>query len=129
MSASVVAAKATAAVASDKRGRTAILSIIAGVVMLFLLPVIVLSSVLNDISETQFDLNEIYQIVDTNMSQETRDKIQHVEDVTNSINDEFTDRGLDALTIKKAQAIYACAFYDTEKSDSDFVSKLADCYE
>ena len=129
MSASVVAVKTTAAVASDKRGRVAILSIIAGVLMIFFLPIIVLSSVLNNISSTSFDLNDVYQIVDTNMTQESKDKIQHVDDVTKSIADEFTDRGLDALTIKKAQAIYACAFYDTEKSDSDFVTKFADCYE
>ena len=129
MSASVVAAKTAATVASDKRGRTLILSIIAGVLMIFFLPIIVLSSVLNNISSTSFDLNDVYQIVDTNMTQESKDKIQHVDVVTKSIADEFTDRGLDALTIKKAQAIYACAFYDTEKSDSDFVTKLADCYE
>ena len=129
MSASVVAAKTAATVASDKRGRTLILSIIAGVLMLFFLPIIVLSSVLDDISGSQFDINDVCQIVNTNMTQETRDKIQHVDDVTKNINDEFTDRGLDALTIKKAQAIYACAFYDTEKSDSDFVTKFADCYE
>jgi len=129
MSASVVAAKTAATVASDKRGRTLILSIIAGVLMLFFLPIIVLSSVLDDISGSQFDINDVYQIVDTNMTQESKDKIQHVDDVTNRISEEFADRGLDALTIKKAQAIYACAFYDTEKSDSDFVTKLADCYE
>ena len=129
MSASVVAAKAAATVASDKRGRTLILSIIAGVLMLLFLPIIVLSSVLDNINGSQFDINEVYQIIDNNMTQETRDKIQHVDDVTKSIADEFSDRGLDTLTIKKAQAIYACAFYDTEKSDSDFVSKLADCYE
>ncbi len=129
MAVSAAAVKAAATVASDKRGRTLILSIIAGVLMLLFLPVIVLSSVLDGISEAQFDINDVYQIVETNMSQETKDRIQHVDDVTKSINDEFTDRGLDALTIKKAQAIYACAYYDAEQSDSDFVSKLADCYQ
>ena len=129
MSASVVAVKATAAVASDKRGRVAILSIIAGILMLLFLPVIVLSSVLDDISSTQFDINEVYQIIDTNMSQETKEKLQHVNDVTENISKEFAGRGFDALTIKKAQAVYACAFYDTEKADSSFANKLADCYE
>ena len=129
MSASVVAVKATAAVASDKRGRVAILSIIAGILMLLFLPVIVLSSVLDDISSTQFDINEVYQIIDTNMSQETKEKLHHVNDVTENISKEFAGRGFDALTIKKAQAVYACAFYDTEKADSSFANKLAACYE
>ena len=129
MAAGAVAAKAAATVASDKRGRTLILSIIAGVLMLFFLPVIVLSSVLDGISEAQFDINDVYQIVETSMSQETKDRIQHVDDVTKRISEEFTDKGLDAVTIKKAQAIYACAYYDAEQSDADFVSKLADCYQ
>ena len=129
MSASVAVAKTVATVASDKRGRTAILSIVAGILMLLFLPVIVLSSVLDDISETQIDLNDAYQIFDTNISQKTRDKIQHVNDVTENISKELAGRGFDELTIKKAQAVYACAFYDTEKADSSFVNKLASCYE
>lgn len=129
MSASVAVAKTAATVASDKRGRTAILSIIAGILMLLFLPVIILSSVLDNISSTQFDINEVYQIIDTNMSQETKEKLQHVNDVTENISKEFAGRGFDALTIKKAQAVYACAFYDTEKADSSFANKLADCYE
>ena len=129
MSASVAVAKTVATVASDKRGRTAILSIVTGILMLLFLPVIVLSSVLDDISETQIDLNDAYQIFDTNISQKTRDKIQHVNDVTENISKEFAGRGFDELTIKKAQAVYACAFYDTEKADSSFVNKLAGCYE
>ena len=129
MSASVAVAKTAATVASDKRGRTAILSIIAGILMLLFLPVIILSSVLDDISSTQFDINEVYQIIDTNMSQETKEKLQHVNDVTENISKEFAGRGFDALTIKKAQAVYACAFYDTEKADSSFANKLAGCYE
>ena len=38
-------------------------------------------------------------------------------------------RELDNLTVKKAQALYVCAFYDVDKSDSDFISKYADCFE
>ena len=53
MSAEVAAVKAVAAVASDKRGRTAIATIICSVIMLFLMPLIVYMGVISNMSEIE----------------------------------------------------------------------------
>ena len=129
MSAEVVAVKAAAAVASDKRGRTAIASIIVGILMAIILPLIVVASIFGGMKDVEIDPAEAEQIIVANMSAETKAKLQYVDNVMNAISAEFAARNLDALTIKKAQALYACVFYDIEKTDKDFVKKYADCYE
>ena len=129
MSAEVVAVKTAAAVASDKRGRTAIASVIVGLLMIIMLPLIVLSSILGNAKDIEIDTDAAMQIIETNMSFETKASLQYIEDVMNAISTEFASRKLDALKIKQAQALYFCVFYDIEKSDSDFITRYADCYE
>ena len=114
MSAEVVAVKTAAVVASDKRGRTAIAAIIVGLIMVIMLPLIVLSSILGSAKDIEIDTNEVMQVIESNMSSETKDKLQYVDDVCNAISSEFATRNLDALTIKKAQALYICVFYEIE---------------
>ena len=60
---------------------------------------------------------------------EEKAKLQHIEDVMVGISKEFQKRKLNNYTIKKAQALYACALYNAEKTDSDFISKYTDCFE
>lgn len=129
MSGTAVAVKAAATVASDKRGRTAIASIIVGLLMAILLPLIVVASVLYGAKDVEIDTAQMQQVIEANMSAETKDKLQYVDDMMNAISAEFATRNLDALTIKKAQALYACVFYDIAKTDNDFITKYADCYE
>ena len=129
MSAEVVAVKTAAVIASDKRGRTAIAAIIVGLLMIIMLPIIVLSSILGSAKDVEIDTDAAMQIIEANMSSETKDSLQYLDDVMNAISTEFASRNLDVLTIKKAQALYFCVFYDIEKSDSDFITKYADCYE
>ena len=129
MSGTAVAVKAAATVASDKRGRTAIASIIVGLLMAILLPLIVVASVLYGAKDVEIDTAQMQQVIEANMSAETKDKLQYVDDMMNAISAEFATRNLDALTIKKAQALYACVFYDIAKTDNDFIKKYADCYE
>ncbi len=129
MSAEIVVAKAAATVASDKRGRTAIGAVIVGIIMIVVLPLIVLTSVLSGAKDIEIDVDAAMPVIEANMSTETKNKIQHIDDVANAISAEFAARNLSALTIKRAQAVYLCLYYETEKNDADFVKKLADCYE
>lgn len=129
MSAEIAAVKAVAAVASDKRGRTAIATIICSVIMLFLMPLIVYMGVMSNMSEIEIDTVQAQESIVQNMSAEEKAKLQHIEDVMVGISKEFQKRKLNNYTIKKAQALYACVLYNTEKSDSDFISKYADCFE
>ena len=129
MSAEVAAVKAVAAVASDKRGRTAIATIICSVIMLFLMPLIVYMGVISNMSEIEIDTAQTQENIVQNMSAEKKAKLEHLESVMINISNEFQKRELDNLTVKRAQALYVCAFYDVDKSDSDFISKYADSFE
>lgn len=129
MSAEVAAAKAVVAVGSDKRGRIAIVTILCSIIMLFFLPLIVYMGVMSNLGEVEIDTAQAQQMIVQNMSAEEKAKLQHLESVMTGIGKEFQKRKLNNYTIKKAQALYACALYDIEKSDPDFISKYADCFE
>lgn len=129
MSAEVAAVKAVAAVASDKRGRTAMATIICSIIMLFFLLLIVYMGVMSNVGEIEIDTVQAQQMIMQNMSAEEKAKLQHIENVMTGISKECSKRKLKSIVGKKAQAVYACAFYDIEKTDSNFIPKLVDCFE
>lgn len=129
MSAELVATKAAVAVASDKRGRVAIATILCSAIMLFFLPLIVYMGVMSNFGEVEIDTVQAQKMIVQNMSTEEKAKLQHLENVMLGISKEFQKRKLNNYTIKKAQALYVCAFYDIEKIDSEFITKYADCFE
>lgn len=129
MTATAAIAKTAVAVISDKRGRTAIAVIICSVVMLFFLPLIVYMGIIGNMQDIKIDTAQAQQIVIQNLSVEDKEILTHLETVMNNIQTEFQNRKLDNYTIKKAQALYACALFDAEKNNSDFISKYADCFE
>ena len=55
MSTEVAAAKVAVAVATDKRGRIAIATIICSVIMLFFLPLIMYMGVMSNLGEVEID--------------------------------------------------------------------------
>lgn len=129
MSAEVAAAKVAAAVVSDKRGRVAIATILCSILMLFFLPLIVYMGVMSNLDEIEIDTVQAQQMIVQNMSAEEKAKLTALENTMTSIGNKFKKRKISNYTIKKAQALYVCAFYDIEKSDSDFITKYADCFE
>ena len=129
MSAEVAAAKAVVVVASDKRGRAVIATILCSIIMLFFLPLIVYMGVMSSLEEVKIDNVQAQQMIVQNMSAEEKAKLQHIENVMTGISKECTKRKLKSIVGKTAQAVYACAFYDVEKTDNDFISKLVDCFE
>ncbi len=129
ISAEVIAAKTAIAVASDKRGRIAIATILYAIIMLFFLPLIVYMGVTSSMNEIKIDADQAQYSIVHNMSAEEKEKLKYLESVMLGISNEFHKRELNNYTIKKAQALYACALYNAEKSDYDFISKYADCFE
>ena len=85
--------------------------------------------IIGNMDSIEIDTNQVQQSIVQNMSAEENAKLQHIEDVMTGISKECTKRKLKSIVGKKAQAVYACAFYDVEKSDNDFISKLVDCFE
>lgn len=122
-------AKITSAVASDKNARKVIGVIIGSVIGLLLIPLIAYMGIIGNMDSIEIDTNQVQQSIVQNMSAEEKAKLQHVENVMNEISKECSKRKLKNIVSKKAQAVYACAFYDVEKSDNDFISKLVDCFE
>lgn len=122
-------AKITSAVASDKNARKVIGVIIGSVIGLLLIPLIAYMGIIGNMDSIEIDTNQVQQSIVQNMSAEEKAKLQHIEDVMTGISKECTKRKLKSIVGKKAQAVYACAFYDIEKSDNNFVSKLVDCFE
>lgn len=122
-------AKITSAVASDKNARKVIGVIIGSVIGLLLIPLIAYMGIIGNMDSIEIDTNQVQQSIVQNMSAEEKAKLQHVENVMNEISKECSKRKLKSIVGKKAQAVYACAFYDVEKSDNDFISKLVDCFE
>lgn len=122
-------AKITSAVASDKNARKVIGTIIGSVIGLLLIPLIAYMGIIGSMDSIEIDTNQVQQSIVQNMSAEEKVKLQHIEDVMTGISKECSKRKLKSIVGKKAQAVYACAFYDVEKSDNDFISKLVDCFE
>lgn len=122
-------AKITSAVASDKNARKVIGIIIGLIIGLLLIPLIAYMGIIGNMDSIEIDTNQVQQSIVQNMSAEEKAKLQHIEDVMTGISKECSKRKLKNIVSKKAQAVYACAFYDIEKSDNNFVSKLVDCFE
>ena len=122
-------AKITSAVASDKNARKVIGVIIGSVIGLLLIPLITYMGIIGNMDSIEIDTNQVQQSIVQNMSAEEKAKLQHIENVMTGISKECSKRKLKNIVSKKAQAVYACAFYDIEKSDNDFISKLVDCFE
>lgn len=122
-------AKITSAVASDKNARKVIGTIIGSVIGLLLIPLIAYMGIIGNMDSIEIDTNQVQQSIVQNMSAEEKAKLQHIEDVMTGISKECSKRKLKSIVGKKAQAVYACAFYNVEKSDNDFISKLVDCFE
>lgn len=122
-------AKITSAVASDKNARKVIGIIIGSVIGLLLIPLIAYMGIIGNMDSIEIDTNQVQQSIVQNMSAEEKAKLQHIEDVMTGISKECSKRKLKNIVNKKAQAVYACAFYNVEKSDNDFISKLVDCFE
>ena len=122
-------AKITSAVASNKNARKVIGTIIGSVIGLLLIPLIAYMGIIGNMDSIEIDTNQVQQSIVQNMSAEEKAKLQHIEDVMTGISKECSKRKLKSIVGKKAQAVYACAFYDVEKSDNDFISKLVDCFE
>jgi len=113
-------AKITSAIANDKNARKVIGTIIGSVIGLLLIPLIAYMGIIGNMDSIEIDTNQVQHSIVQNMSAEEKAKLQHIEDVMTGISKECSKRKLKSIVGKKAQAVYACAFYDVEKSDNDF---------
>ena len=114
-------------VLTDKKALKTIGGIALGIIIIIVMPIATVLGIFS--GDINIDTDRLQTMVFENLSAEEKSKLTHLENVMIGISDEFKNRKMNNLTIKKAQALYVCALYDAEKSDSDFITKYADCFE
>ena len=82
-------ASAAASVVSDKRGRTAIATIICAVLMIFMMPLIVYMGITSNMKDIEIDTDSAVESIVANMSSEEKEKLSHLETVMKDISNEF----------------------------------------
>lgn len=122
----VAAKKAAAYFLSDKRTWTAILSIIIGVLMLFIMPAIILMSIANGTTNMNVGKEELQKSIINNLSSEEIMKLNSLDETMNNINDVMLAQGLEK-DVGKAQIIYVCSLYEIAPKYPGFVEMLVTC--
>lgn len=127
MSATVAAAlkKLAVAVLTDKKTRKVVIGIVLGVLVLLVMPIVAAVSVFSGMIE--IDTDRLQQMVVENLSLEEIAMLQEVEDTMAAIEEEVTDAGFEDR-VKEAQIVYILALSD-RADESDFVTRLAECFE
>ena len=126
----VIAKKAAVILLTDKRTWYVIGSILAGFIMLCLLPAMVLMSMFGSVNDVDiagaFANVDRQQIID-NMIPEQREKLLYFESVMIAIEDEVKKQGISADPIK-AQIIYLSLLQGKEKESETFYADYISCF-
>ena len=125
----VIAKKAAVVLLTDKRTWVVIGSIIAGFIILCVLPMMVLISMFGSVNDV--DINSVMEKINDqqiieNMTQEQRDNMLYLKTVFTAIDDEITIRELDIDPIK-AQIIYLSLLNGKEKENETFYTDYISC--
>jgi ABC-type Na+ efflux pump permease subunit len=126
----VVAKKAAAILLTDKRTWTVIGSVLAGLIVLCLLPAMVLMAMFGSVNDV--DIGEVMAGIDQqqiieNMTPEQQEKMQILEAAVAAIEAEIETQELEADPLK-AQIIFVCALtdhIDNENFYTDYISCFA----
>ena len=123
----VVAKKVIIDLLTKKKTWVAIGSVLVGVVMIVLLPLMVLLSMSGGMSGMEIDQAALKQQVEANLTDEQKEKLMYFETVMTAIDAEVTAQGLDFDPIK-AEVIYMCALMDKEKDNETFYTDYISCF-
>ena len=123
----VAAKKVAVSLLLNKKTWVLIASVLAGIAVVCLLPVMVLLSISNELSGVDFDPAAIQQQLESNMTEEQREQIQYYETVMTAIRDEITAQGLEINPVK-AEVIYMYALVDKEQESDTFYTDYIFCF-
>ena len=121
----VAAKKVLVALASDKKGRKFLMTVIGIVIGIVLAPLCILMGLSQ--TDLEFNTDDMVQYAEANMSDEDRNALQTLENTALDIEEQMTTAGYSALRVREAQVLYVLALSDFA-TDSDFVSKLVGCF-
>lgn len=126
MSATVAAAlkKIAVYVLTDKKALKVVGSIVLGIVIIIIMPIVAVVSIFN--GDINIDTDRLQEMVVQNLSAEEQEKLQFVEDIMNGIETAMKDAGFTGR-VKEAQVLYTTALSD-KAHESDFVSNLVGCF-
>ncbi len=120
-----VAKKVLQVVLSNKKGRSAVITIVLIVLFLIFLPVIVFFSVIS--GDIDLNIDGLESRIEQHINEETQGKLQLAEGVINDIELKMTEAGYSAEDIKKAQVIYSLALYEFSDQEN-FTENLVGCF-
>ena len=126
MSATVAAALKRIAVSilTDKKALKVVGGIVLGIIVIIVMPIAaVLALFSGDIS---IDVDRLQELVEENLSDEQKAKLQSVEDMMNGINDAMTEAGYEER-VKEAQVLYMMVLSD-KAADENFTANLVGCF-
>lgn len=131
VTAGVVAKKVAVALLSDKKTWKVIAGVIAGLIILCLIPAMVLMAMLGGAKETDYnalaaEVNQ-QQIID-NMTPEQIEKMEYFQSVLLLIDDEITKQDFDINPIK-AQIIFISLLWGKEKESETFYADYIICFK
>lgn len=121
----VAAKKVLVALASDKKGRKFLMTVIGIVIGIVLAPLCILMGLSQ--TDLELDTDALVQQVEANLSSEEISLLQGIEDTMNDIEEQMTDAGYSASRVREAQVLYVLVLSDYS-SDSDFVETFVGCF-
>lgn len=128
VTAGVVLKRAAEALATDKRTWKVIASIVAGFIILCLLPAMVLLNMTKGISGIRLDNSALQNQIMSNLSSSQKEHIADLSNALTAITNEIKAQNLN-IDPAKAQLIYVSVLPGREKSDSNFYQRYVQCFE
>ena len=127
MSAAIGAAlkKIAVALLTDKKVLKTVGGIILGVLIIIFIPIFTLLGLFT--GNTDLDTGRLQELMIENMEQEKKDRIQHIEDTMEGIEEAMREAGFSGTRITEAQMIFSMAL-EEQSYDSDFISKLVESF-
>ncbi len=127
MSATVAAAlkKLALAVVSNPKVLKRIGGIILGVIIIIVMPIAAVLGIFS--GDINIDTERLQEMIQENMTEEERARLQIINDTMISIEEQMTVAGYSTTRVKEAQVLYTLALAEFSTQDS-FVNRLVGCF-
>ena len=127
MSAAVVAAlkKVAAALLTNPKVLKAIGGIILGILIIVCMPIAAVIGIFN--GDINIDVDRLTQMIEENLTEEERDRIQHINDTMYGIESQMIAGGYTQEQVQEAQLLYMIALEEQSEAEG-FIETLVGCF-
>ncbi len=110
---------------TDKKARKFFGGILLGILVILMMPIFVLLGIMA--GGLRVDENQVYTMLEQNMTPEVRAEFQFIEDGMYQIEDEMEAAGYSRAKIEEAQIWFSLIMYDRAK-EPNFIPNLLSCF-